>query len=121
MHKMNAENRRLKLLFDNPKFKEMNLSAIGIEVLGLKKIEEATGADMGAALPQSEQTWSATEVGKMLNVSAMRIGITAKANNLKTEEYGTWVLDKSRHSSKEVSSFRYNAKGVDALRKLLGS
>lgn len=118
--RINAENRRLKLLFDNPQWKDMQLSGIGIETLGLKKIEAATGIDVGNALPQTEKTWSATEIGNVFGVSSMAIGKKANALGLKTEQNGIFVLDKSRHSNKEVSTFRYNRKGVDALAKALG-
>lgn len=113
--RLNAENRRLKLLFDNPQWKDMQLSGVGIETLGIKSLEKVTGVDMGNALPQVEQTWSATEIAAELGVSAMAIGKKANALNLKTEEYGIWVLDKSRYSNKEVKSFRYNQRGREVL------
>lgn len=118
--RLNAENRRLKLLFDNPQWKDMQLSGIGIETLGLKKLEEATGTDMGNALPQTEKTWSATEIGKDFGVSAQAIGKKANALGIKTSEYGITVLDKARHSNKEVPTFRYNQKGYDTLAKAFG-
>lgn len=118
--RINAENRRLKLLFDNPQWKDMQLSGIGIETLGLKKVEAATGIDVGNALPQTEKTWSATEIGDAFGVSSMAIGKKANALGLKTEQNGIFVLDKSRHSNKEVTSFRYNRNGVEALAKALG-
>lgn len=118
--RINAENRRLKLLFDNPQWKDMQLSGIGIETLGLKKFEAATGIDIGNALPQTEKTWSATEIGNAFGVSSMAIGKKANALGLKTEQNGIFVLDKSRHSNKEVTSFRYNRNGVEALAKALG-
>lgn len=118
--RLNAENRRLKLLFDNPQWKDMQLSGIGIETLGLKKLEEVTGTDMGNALPQTEKTWSATEIGKDFGVSAQAIGKKANALGIKTSEYGITVLDKARHSNKEVPTFRYNQKGYDTLAKAFG-
>lgn len=118
--RINAENRRLKLLFDNPQWKDMQLSGIGIETLGLKKVEAATGIDVGNALPQTERTWSATEIGDALGVSSAAIGKKANALGLKTEKNGIFVLDKSRHSNKEVTSFRYNQNGVSALAEAFG-
>lgn len=118
--RLNAENRRLKLLFDNPQWKDMQLSGIGIETLGLKKLEEITGIDMGNALPQTEKTWSATEIGKDFGVSPQAIGKKANALGIKTPEYGITVLDKARHSNKEVPSFRYNKKGYDTLARAFG-
>ena len=49
-----------------------------------------------------------------------KIGKTANANGLKTEEYGITVLDKSPYSAKQVATFRYNQKGVEKLAELLG-
>lgn len=118
--RLNAENRRLKLLFDNPQWKDMQLSGIGIETLGLKKLEEIMGIDMGNALPQTEKTWSATEIGKDFGVSPQAIGKKANALGIKTPEYGITVLDKARHSNKEVPSFRYNKKGYDTLARAFG-
>ncbi|WP_273848713.1 hypothetical protein [Serratia liquefaciens] len=66
-----------------------------------------------------EKHYSAGEVGEMLDVSANKIGRVANANNLKTEEFGKFFLDKSAHSAKQVEAFRYNANGVEALRHLI--
>ena len=118
--RINAENRRLKLLFDNPQWKDMQLSGIGIETLGLKKVEAATGIDVGNALPQTEKTWSATDIGNAFGVSSMAIGKKANALGLKTEQNGIFVLDKSRHSNKEMPTFRYNQNGVNALAEAFG-
>jgi len=79
--------------------------AAGIELLPLPKLEE--------------HYYSAGEVGEMLGVSAQKIGRVANANNLKTDEFGIFVMDKSAHSSKQVEAFRYNAEGVKALRHLI--
>ena len=45
---------------------------------------------------------------------------SANRNGLKTEEYGIKVMDKSRYSTKEVPSFRYNMAGVKKLAEILG-
>lgn len=117
--RMNAENRRMKMLLDHPEMQ--NLSTAALETLGIKRMEEATGQNLGHALPQAEKTYSATEAGKMLGgISAMKIGQTANKHGLKTEEYGIFVLDKSRYSAKEVTSFRYNRQGIKKLAELLG-
>lgn len=117
--RINAENRRMKLLLEHPNMDQ--LSPIAMETMGLKRLEQVAGIDVGNALPKTEQTYSATEVGKMLGgISANKIGTTANQNGLKTEEYGIKVLDKARHSAKEVPSFRYNMNGVKKLAEILG-
>lgn len=72
------------------------------------------------SLPKAEEkTYTATEIGNMLNVSAHRIGRLANLHKLKTAEYGSWYHDKSKHSNKEVETFRYNAKAIDKFRQIL--
>ncbi|ELX3587236.1 hypothetical protein QK076_002962, partial [Salmonella enterica subsp. enterica serovar Schwarzengrund] len=66
-----------------------------------------------------EHYYSAGEVAEQLGVTANKIGRIANANNLKTEQYGKFFLDKSAHSSKQVEAFRYNEEGVKALQHLI--
>lgn len=74
------------------------------------------------ALPQVEQkTYTATEVGEQLGISAHRVGTIAKQNNLKTEQYGKLFYDKSTYSAKQVETFRYNEAGVEAIRTALSN
>ena len=71
-------------------------------------------------LPEvNRRTYSATEIGEILGVSANKIGMLANKNNLKTEEYGKKFYDKSRYSSKEVETFRYYDNVIDIFRKLI--
>lgn len=73
-------------------------------------------------LPEvQERTYTAAEAGKMLGVSAWKIGHTANGFHLKTPEYGVEVWDKSAHSAKQVSSWRYNEKGIARLREILNN
>lgn len=72
------------------------------------------------SLPKAaEKTYTATEIGNMLNVSAHKIGRLANTHKLKTAEYGSWYHDKAKHSGKEVETFRYNAKAIDRFRQIL--
>ena len=66
-----------------------------------------------------EETLTAEEVGKQLGITANRVGRIAKANNLKTEEYGEWFHDKSKYSNKEVPSFRYYENVIPVIKNLL--
>lgn len=71
-------------------------------------------------LPEvNKRTYSATEIGDMLGVSANRIGMLANKNNLKTEEYGKKFYDKSRYSSKEVETFRYYENAIQRFKELI--
>ena len=70
-------------------------------------------------LPMLEnRTYTATDVGAKLNVTANAIGRIANANGLKTTQYGIFVLDKSQSSDKQVESFRYNDAGVARITEL---
>ena len=71
-------------------------------------------------LPEvNEKTYSATEIGKILGVSANKIGKLANLHGLKTSEFGKLFYDKSRYSNKEVETFRYYNKAIDKFRELL--
>lgn len=89
------------------------------QILIAQAAEALTGVPM--ELPRSEgKTYSAGEVGKMLGISAQKVGKLANDNGLKVDEFGAWYHDKSPYSSKEVDTFRYNEKGVAKLRELIG-
>lgn len=72
------------------------------------------------SLPKAEEkTYTATEIGNMLGVSAHKIGRLANTHKLKTAEYGSWYHDKAKHSNKEVETFRYNSKAINKFRQIL--
>ena len=101
---------KLSSLTDIPEYKQISQS-YAANTLADKEV---------FALPQvTEKTYTATEVGEMLGISANKVGKLAKANNLKTDPYGKWFYDKSKYSGKQVESFRYNQAGVEAIRKKL--
>ena len=71
-------------------------------------------------LPEVKQkSYSAGEVGKMLGISATKVGRIANENNLKTENFGHWVHDKSPFSSKEVESFRYYDNAIEEIKRIV--
>lgn len=71
-------------------------------------------------LPVLDEHYStACEVAQTLGCTANKIGRLANKHNLKTEQYGKFFLDKSKHSDKQVEAFRYNQAGIDALRHLI--
>lgn len=116
-----------KLALEEKKFlyeSWLKLSSL-TEIPEYKQISQSYAANTLAdkevfALPQvTEKTYTATEVGEMLGISANKVGKLAKGNNLKTEQYGKWFYDKSKYSGKQVESFRYNQAGVEAIRAKL--
>ncbi len=70
--------------------------------------------------PAKERLYSATEIAEEAGVSANLVGRIANQYGIKTPEYGEYVLDKSPYSDKQVSTFRYNARGKAKLLELLG-
>lgn len=72
------------------------------------------------ALPMVEQkTYTATEIGNMLGISANKVGKLANEHCLKNDENGKFFYDKSRYSNKTVESFRYYYSAVDKFRDIL--
>lgn len=94
--RMNAETRRLKMLLSHPEAQNLTPEAFTAE------------SPTAPKRPKEEKTYSATEVGKMLGVSAMRVGQTANRYGLKNEGTGFEITDKSKKSK----TFRYNKVGV---------
>ena len=88
------------------------------QILAAKSAEILSGGEKILPLPKSEVSYSATDIAKELGTSFTMVGRIAKANNLKTKEYGEWYHDKSKYSSKEVDVFRYNQKGFDIIKDI---
>lgn len=86
--------------------------------------EALTGAKV-LPLPEcDERYYTATEIAEMVGSTANMVGRRAKAAGIKPadentySEYGKWFFDKSAHSHKEVSTFKYNEKGLEAIKAL---
>lgn len=86
--------------------------------------EVLTGAKV-LPLPEcDERYYTATEIAEMVGSTANMVGRRAKTAGIRPtdentySEYGKWFFDKSAHSNKEVSTFKYNEKGVDAIKVL---
>lgn len=84
-----------------------------------KAAEVLSGVPLLPMEEVKERTYSATEIGKRLGVSSMKIGQYAKRFNLKTPEWGKYFYDKSPHSNKEVETFRYYEKAIKKFSQLL--
>ena len=91
------------------------------QVLQAYAAKELTG-EMLLPLPDAgeRRTYTATEIGEMLGgITKNKVGTLAKANGLKTDEYGKWFHDKSPHGAKEVEAFRYYDNVIPALQALM--
>lgn len=84
------------------------------------KAAQALSGEMILPLPVSEKrTYTATEIGERLGISANMVGKMTNAHKLKTKEYGDFFHDKSKYSNKEVESFRYYDNVIPVLERLL--
>ena len=107
-------NLLLKIAKDNPLVTDEYK-----KVLQSKATEIITGQAI-LPLPLAERkTYSATEIGEKLGISANKVGSLANKHNLKTDEYGKLFHDKSPYSAKEVESFRYYEEIIPVLESLI--
>jgi phage anti-repressor protein len=83
-------------------------------------IERTTGQPGLIPLPVVEKTYTASDLAQEFGVSANMIGRIANANGVKTPENGMEVLDKAKGHDKQIPTFRYNEKGRETLRVLIG-
>ncbi len=90
------------------------LSAQSVQLLVGQAAQILTGIPL-LAKPEISRVFTATDIAEEAGVSPNKIGRLANALNLKTDEYGIWILDKSRHSPKHVKTFIYNDKGRQRL------
>lgn len=123
------ESKRLSIMERNAKVKEAELwSKLAADSTGtyhqickVYAVNTLAGKEVVALPKVTAKTYTATEVGEMLGISANKVGKIAKQNGLKVEQYGSWYHDKSRYSSKEVESFRYNDNGIEAIRMAIAN
>lgn len=122
--KLKNANARLK----NAKVREANVYlkiADKIEIpeyqqIMYSKATEVLSGQPLLPLPKAEQkTYTATEIGEMLGISANKVGRLANEYNLKTSEFGKFFYDKAKHSNKQVETFRYYENVIPVIKKLI--
>lgn len=115
---VNAKTRQARLMLDMAS--DERLSPQAVELLKIEAAQVCTGKIISyrPVVPEGKE-YTATEIGQMFGLSANKIGSIANQHGLKTGENGAWVLDKSRHSSKQVKTFRYNDQGVGRFREII--
>ena len=89
------------------------------QILDSYAVKELTGENILPLPERTEHYYTAEEAGKILGISANKVGRIANLNHLKNEKYGKWFIDKAKHTNKEIEAFRYNQAGIDCIRKLL--
>lgn len=99
-----------------------NLSGISQQEVFSRLINAVMGAPL-LPQPEIEKVYSATEVGGMFSPPIPRNTIGRKANelNLKTPEFGKYVLGAAENVDKQVPQFLYNEKGVEKLKSAFRS
>ena len=96
------------------------LSKEAKETILVTTSENLLGLDLGYR-PQVQKTYTATQIGERLGISANKVGKLTNAHNLKTDKYGMRVLDKARGHSKQVETFRYYDNVIPVLKSILES
>ena len=99
----------------------LNIDDIAKETYIATAIERVTGIPVPYRPRLEQQTYSATQIGEQLGISANKVGKLANAHNLKTDDYGVWVLDKSASSNKQISNFRYYSNVIPILKAILAN
>lgn len=98
-----------------------NLSPIRQQTM-IATVAEAVFGRPVLPLPRVEEHYaSASEVAAELGVTPNKIGRIANSFGLKRPEFGIVVMDKARHSAKQVEAFRYNRAGIEAIRGQISS
>lgn len=87
------------------------------QIVYSKAMQTMTG-EYCLPLPKAERkTYSATEIGEVLGISANKVGKISNEHHLKMPEYGQWFYDKARHSDKQVETWRYYDNVIDVMRQ----
>ncbi|MGE7132677.1 BRO family protein [Lysinibacillus xylanilyticus] len=112
----NSRTRQAKLILDMQKNK--TLSPIAVELLQVNALEVLSDQAIDYR-PEVEKSYTATDIGTELGISPQKVGSIANKHNLKTDEFGYFVLDKSPYSNKQVESFRYFEKGRKKIQEIV--
>lgn len=114
----NAKTRQARLLVSvAERFKDM-LPKEQVQILLINATELLVDTPL-LPKPEIPKSYTASDIAKLSGVSANKVGRVANKHNVKQEQYGLWVLDKSAHSDKQVRSFLYNESGKDRIIELV--
>lgn len=89
------------------------------QILVSKATETLSGEQLIPLPKQEKKTLSAGDIGAILGISGKKVGMIANEYGLKTPEYGETYKDKSRHSVKEVDTWRYFESVIPVFKKVL--
>jgi len=115
----NSLTRKATLLLKERDNKRGVLSTQAVELLTINALEIITGENTLPRPALPDKMYSATEIAEEVGTTVQMVGRIATQYRLRSEEYGMWVLDKAKHSDKQVQTFKYNEKGRQELLRLL--
>ena len=113
---LNAQSRQCKLWLrlaettDLPDYKH---------ICQQKAAEVLAGSPVLPMQKAEKKTLSATEIGKILGITAYKVGMLANKFALKSDAYGKYFYDKSPNSNKQVETFRYYEDAVEKFKEIL--
>lgn len=113
---LNAQSRQCKLWLrlaettDLPDYKH---------ICQQKAAEVLAGSPVLPMQKAEKKTLSATEIGKILGITAHKVGMLANKFALKSDAYGKYFYDKSPNSNKQVETFRYYEDAVEKFKEIL--
>lgn len=110
----NAKRKDAELLLMVAKQYGTILSKESCELLTINAVERLTGQGF-LPRPKVDKLYTAGDIAAETGLSANMVGRIATKHNLKTDDNGITVLDKSASSVKQVASFKYNERGRQAL------
>lgn len=113
---LNAQSRQCKLWL---RLAETTDLADYKHICQQKAAEVLAGSPVLPMQKAEKKTLSATEVGKLLGITAHKVGILANKFALKSDAYGKYFYDKSPNSNKQVETFRYYEDAVEKFKEIL--
>jgi phage anti-repressor protein len=114
----NSKNRQAQILKSVAEFFKDILSDTSMQAIASEVTTLVSGERLVEA-PRVEKLYSAGEIGKMCGISGNMVGRIANEHGLKIDAFGKYVLDKSPHSCKQVTTFRYRQKAAEKIREIL--
>ena len=128
---LDAKNRELDMrgaeiiqkVLDNPPFP---ITPETRTVFAHEVYRLTSGHECLTILPECTDKWyTAGDIGAVLGISACKVGKIANKYGLKPPEgesnqYGRWIVSKSKHSAREVPSFIYSGDGLEWFKENIG-
>ena len=97
----------------------LNIKGPALETFLVTTVERIIGVDIPYRPLIEQRTYSATEIGEILGISANKVGRIANEHGLKTDELGMLYLSKSEYGPKQVETWRYFEKAIDKFKSIL--